>query len=348
MPSPRRQAPLSTIGEFQLIQSIIPTRSRPSPAVILGLGDDGAILKFPKGRHVVVSTDLLIEQVHFDRRSATFFDIGYKAAAANLSDMAAMGANPATLLVSVALPGRLTFQDWKELYRGLSAPCLTHHVQIVGGDTSSSPSHCFISVTVLGTVKPGCALKRNGAKPGHGVYVSGTLGDSSAGLDYLTKNKNQWRARSSQSHSARHLIQRHFHPTPRIALGMLLGTRHWASAAIDISDGLSNDLRHICQQSQVGAMIDSNHLPLSSPLKRYAQGKKVDPLRWALHGGEDYELLFTVSPQYAKKVEGAARRLSIPITKIGVITSYQSRIRLQDADGHVTALSPSGYDHFHS
>lgn len=348
MPSPRRQAPLSTIGEFQLIQSITPTRSNPSPQIILGLGDDGALLKVPKGRHIVVSTDLLIEQVHFDRRSATFFDIGYKAASANLSDMAAMGANPTTLLVSVALPGSLTFQDWKELYRGLSVPCLTHHIQIAGGDTSSSPSHIFISVTVLGTVKPGCALLRNGAKPGHEVYVSGTLGDSSAGLDYLKKNKNRGRFKSSQPRWACHLTRRYLHPTPRIALGRLLGTRHWASAAIDISDGLSNDLRHICQQSHVGALIDSNQLPLSPSLKRYAKGEKVDPLRWALHGGEDYELLFSVPPQYAKNVEVAARRLSIPITKIGVITPYQSRICLRDPDGHVTLLTPRGYDHFPS
>ena len=348
MPSPRRQATLSNIGEFQLIQSLIPSQCLPSPGIILGIGDDGAILNIPKGRHLVVSTDVLVEQIHFDRQWAKFYDIGYKAAVANLSDMAAMGAQPTALLVSVALPPTLTFKDWQELYRGLSAPCATYHVRIVGGDTSSSPSRCFISVTVLGTVKQGCALPRSGAKQGHGIYVSGTLGDSSAGLDYLSTKKPPARARSSLSPSIRRLLQRHFHPTPRIPLGTILGSRHWASAAIDISDGLSNDLKHLCEESRVGALIDATLLPLSSSLKGYATKKKIAPLGWALHGGEDYELLFTVPPQHEKKVAQAAQRLSVPVTKIGLITAPQSGMRLRDAEGHVTPLTPDGYDHFHS
>ncbi|MCA9481501.1 MAG: hypothetical protein KC545_14235, partial [Nitrospira sp.] len=123
MPPPRRQAALSHIGEFQLIQSITSSQSHPSPGIILGIGDDAAILDIPKGRHLVISTDMLVEQIHFNRRHASFFEIGYKAAVANLSDMAAMGAHPTALLVSVALPAALTFQNWKDLYRGLSAPC---------------------------------------------------------------------------------------------------------------------------------------------------------------------------------------------------------------------------------
>lgn len=348
MASPRRQATLSKIGEFKLIQSVAKLGACSSSEIILGIGDDGAILHIPPGRHLVASTDLLIEQIHFHTRSATFFEIGYKAAVANLSDMAAMGAKPTALLVSVALPANRTFLDWKELYRGLSAPCKSYNVQIVGGDTSSSRSDSFLSLTILGTVKHGCALPRSGAIKGHWLYVSGTLGDSAAGLDYLSKHKRNARTRASLSTAHRYLVQRHFHPTPRITLGAFLGARHWASAAIDISDGLSNDLGHLCKQSRVGARIFSDYLPLSPSLKHYAAREKVDPLRWALHGGEDYELLFTVPPQYTKKVEHAAQHASIPITKIGLITSSQSGIRLQDSEGNLTPLPSGGFDHFHS
>ncbi|MGD9849856.1 MAG: thiamine-phosphate kinase [Nitrospirales bacterium] len=349
MASTRRQTTLSNIGEFELIHSIAKKLgSRSSSEIILGIGDDGAILQIPPGRHLVVSTDLLIERIHFNTRSATFFEIGYKAAVANLSDMAAMGAKPTALLVSVALPANLTFLDWKEFYRGLAAPCKSYNVRIVGGDTSSSRSDSFLSLTILGTVKRGCALHRSGASKGHWLYVSGTLGDSAAGLDYITKQRRHARARASLSPPHRYLVQRHFHPTPRIALGSFLGARHWASAAIDISDGLSNDLGHLCKQSRVGARIFSDNLPLSPSLKSYAIRKKVDPLKWALHGGEDYELLFTVPPQYSKNVENAAKRASILITKIGLITSYQSGIRLQGSEGNVTPLPSGGFDHFHS
>ncbi len=347
MASTRRQATLSNIGEFALIQSIAKSENGRSSGIILGIGDDGAILQIPTDRRLVVSTDLLIEQIHFHKRSATFFEIGYKAAVANFSDMAAMGAKPTALLVSVALPGSLRLQDWKELYRGLSVPCKSHNVRIVGGDTSASRSDCFLSITVLGTVKRGCALRRNGALKGHVLYVSGTLGDSSAGLDVLTNQKRKGRPRSSLTHSHRYLVHRHFQPMPRVILGTGLGSRHWASAAIDISDGLSNDLGHLCKQSRVGALIFSDNLPLSPSLRKYAVQKKMDPLKWALHGGEDYELLFTVPPQYTKKVEKVAQGVSVPITKIGLITNSRSGIRMQDPEGNVSPLPSGGYDHFH-
>ncbi len=347
MASTRRQATLSNIGECALIQSVAKSEKGRSSGIILGIGDDGAILQIPPGRRLVVSTDLLIERIHFQKRSATFFEIGYKAAVANFSDMAAMGARPTALLVSLALPGSLRIEDWKELYRGLSAPCSSYNVRIVGGDTSASRSDCFLSITVLGTVKRDCALQRSGALQGHELYVSGTLGDSSAGLDILTNQRRKSFPRSSLPPAHRYLVHRHFQPTPRVTLGTCLGSRHWASAAIDISDGLSKDLGHLCQQSRVGALISTGKLPLSPFLKQYAVQKKTDPFKWALHGGEDYELLFTVPPRYTKKVENAAQRLSVPITKIGVITPYRTGIRLQDSEGIVSPLHSGGYEHFH-
>jgi thiamine-monophosphate kinase len=348
MSSPRPKASLSKIGEFNLIRSISGTFPPRSSGVILGIGDDAAILRIPPGHHTVMSTDLLIEDVHFTTSTESFYDIGVKAAAANLSDMAAMGAKPAFLLVAIALPSTLTLTDWQALYRGLSRTCRDHGVHIVGGDTSASPRGCFISLTIVGIVRPGCALQRSGASPGDWIFVSGTLGDAAAGLHSLRTGHIRGSTKTKPSQGLRYLIARHSRPTPRIALGQLLSTRGWASAAIDISDGLSNDLGHLCRQSQAGALISASNIPLSSHLKHFAQQQGIDPLQWALHGGEDYELLFTVPPMYAKKVERAANRLHIPLTAIGHITSRRLGIRIQDPDQGIRSFPQAGYTHFQS
>ena len=283
MPPFRGQASLSQIGEFRLIQSItrkgFPQGIRP----IIGIGDDAAVLPNFSPDHIVLSTDLLIEHIHFSRSSSTFYDIGYKAAAVNLSDIAAMGATPTSILVSIALPPRCTLKNWKELYRGLAVPCKAQNVQLIGGDTSSSPSTIFIAITILGHIKVGLSLTRNRAKVDDLIFVSGTLGDSAAGLEYL-KQHTQPIKPSRLAQPMKFLVTRHLRPTPRLALGQLLATRRLASAALDISDGLSGDLAHLCRQSQVGALIQSTQIPLSPQLIRYAAKKKQPSLPWALHG----------------------------------------------------------------
>ena len=343
-PAPR-QALLSHIGEFQLIQSIARGFSSRGPLPLVGIGDDAAILSHPPGSHLVISTDLLVEDIHFSRSTASLYDIGYKAAVANLSDIAAMGATPTYILVAVALPSHLKYQDWKELYRGLSVPCKAHGVQLVGGDTSASRSSLFLAITILGQVEPNRALTRGGAKEGEIIYVSGTLGNSAAGLACLTRQAKQVHT-PNQRQPMKFLVHRHLRPTPRIGLGRLLSSRGFASAALDLSDGLSGDLLHLCQQSRVGALIRENSLPLSPHLVTYASQMNVDPLLWALHGGEEYELLFTVPPKYQRRLEVAVKQLGLPVTAIGLMTSRRSGLRIAHTDGKTQKLLPQSYVHF--
>lgn len=341
----RRQALVSEIGEFQLIHALTRGFSPPSPRTLIGMGDDAALLAHPSSAHLVISTDLLVEDIHFSTRTSSFYDIGYKAAVANLSDIAAMGATPTYILVAVALPSQLRYGDWKDLYRGLSVPCKAHGVQLVGGDTSASHSSLFLAITILGQVAPGHALTRGGAKEGDIIYVSGSLGNSAAGLVCLTQQPPHEKL-STLHQPMKFLVRRHLRPTPRIALGRLLSSRRLASATLDLSDGLSGDIAHLCQQSRVGALIQESTLPMSPHLLAYASQVKADPLHWALHGGEEYELLFTVSPKNQHRLELAVKQLRITATAIGVMTSRRSGLQITHQDGRAHKLVPQSYVHF--
>ncbi|MEO8324893.1 MAG: thiamine-phosphate kinase [Nitrospirota bacterium] len=341
----RRQAPVSEIGEFQLIRALTRGFSPPGPRTLIGMGDDAALLAHPSSAHLVISTDLLVEGIHFSKNTASFYDIGYKAAVANLSDIAAMGATPTYILVAVALPSYVRYGDWKDLYRGLSVPCKSHGVQLVGGDTSASHSSLFLAITILGQVEPGHALTRGGANEGDIIYVSGSLGNSAAGLACLTHQTSRGKI-STLRQPMKFLVRRHLQPTPRIALGRLLSSRRLASAALDLSDGLSGDLEHLCQQSRVGALIQEASLPMSPHLLAYASHVSADPLPWVLHGGEEYELLFTVSPKKQHSLEEAVKQLRIPATAIGVMTSRRSGIQITHQNGRTQKLEPKSYVHF--
>jgi thiamine-monophosphate kinase len=341
----RRQAPVSEIGEFQLIRTLARGFSPPRSHTLIGMGDDAALLAHPSSAHLVISTDLLVENIHFSKHTSSFYDLGYKAAVANLSDVAAMGATPTYILVAVALPSHVKYGDWKDLYRGLSVPCKAHGVQLVGGDTSASDSSLFLAITILGQVEPGRALTRSGAHEGDVIYVSGSLGNSAAGLACLTQQASLENI-SPLRQPMKFLIRRHLQPTPRIALGRLLSSRRLASAALDLSDGLSGDITHLCQQSQVGALIQTASLPLSPQLIAYASQVNIDPLAWALHGGEEYELLFTVPQKKQHRLELAVKQLRIPATAIGVITSRRSGIQVTRPDGRTLKLVPKSYVHF--
>lgn len=341
----RRLARLSNLGEFQLIQSLPRKFSTQGFHPTVGTGDDAAVLPPSPSQQVVISTDLLVEDIHFTRKTATFYDIGYKAAAANLSDMAAMGATPTAIFVAIALPPSLTYGDWQDFYRGLAVPCKYHKVQLLGGDTSSSPSSLFIAITITGRVNSRHILTRQGAKIGHLIYVSGALGDSAAGLAYLKKCKRPPKL-STLSKSIKYLVQRHLQPTARITLGQLLASQPYASAAMDLSDGLSGDIEHLCRQSQVGALIQSGQIPMSKQMRSYAKRIRANPLQWSLHGGEDYELLFTIPPKWRHELEKYAIKRRIPISQIGVIQPKRFGIRIEYNDKTQNVLSPESYEHF--
>ncbi len=344
--SPNRQsARLSNLGEFQLIQSIPRQWTTQGCRPTVGTGDDAAVLSPSPPQQVVISTDLLVEEIHFTRKTATLFDIGYKAAAANLSDLAAMGATPTGIFVAIALPPSLSAHDWQEFYRGLAVPCRPFKVQLLGGDTSSSPSSLFITITIIGQVHPEHILTRQGAKIGDLIYVSGTLGDSAAGLTYLKKYTHPPKP-STLSKPMTHLVQRHLRPTARIALGQLLASQPYASSAMDLSDGLSGDIGHLSRQSRVGALIFSRQIPMSQQLQRYAKRIRANPLHWALHGGEDYELLFTIPPKWQREFEKMAKKRRISVTQIGTIQPKRFGIRIEQDDHRQDELLPRSYEHF--
>jgi thiamine-monophosphate kinase len=340
----------STIHEFDLIHALHQQYSRRSPSVIQGIGDDAAIITSRASQWTVLTTDLLTEGVHFDLRTATMADVGFRAAAANLSDIAAMGATPQYLLVSLAIPHAGAKQHVLQLYRGMMAACRPHRVGLIGGDTSASNGGWFLSLTLVGMVPPRKALFRSGARIGDGLYVTGTIGDSLAGLRLLNEqppraNRYPWAATLSSRHR-QFLIGRHLRPTARVAEGQWLSTHRFATSAIDISDGLSGDLLHICEESHVGVELDLGTLPLSPACRAYAAARKLDPVNLALTGGEDYELLFTVSPRQRPRLERTALKQGFSLTYIGNIHSHRFGIQALSPQGKRHRLANRSYEHF--
>ena len=299
---------------------------------------------------MVLTTDLLTEGVHFDLRTATMADIGFRAAAANLSDIAAMGGTPQHLLVALAIPRTGTRRHLHQLYRGMMTACRPHHVGLIGGDTSASNGGWFLSVTLIGMVPPRKALFRSGARIGDLLYVTGTIGDALAGLRILNEplpptKRFPWTAALSTWHR-QFLIGRHLRPTARVAEGQWLSIHHFATSAIDISDGLSGDLRHICEESHVGADLDLRALPLSPACRAYAASRKLDPVDLALTGGEDYELLFTVSPRQRPRLERTALKRGFSLTCIGKIHPLRFGIQAVSPHGRRHRLANTSYEHF--
>ena len=298
-------------------------------AVLTGIGDDCAVLRPLPGYDSLVTTDFSLEGIHFRRDWHPPEAVGYRCLARGLSDIAAMGGDPVAVFLSLALPRDLP-QSWvRRFIRGLIALAKKHRATLAGGDVAESPDGILADIVVLGTVPGGKATLRSGAKPGDRIYVSGELGGSAAAVRTL-------RAQPRKKLNPRHYM-RHFYPQPRIELGRILREKNLASSMIDTSDGLSTDLEHICQESGVGAEVDCSRIPLASVGK---PAREVD-LNLALHGGEDYELLFTapVNKRIPNRIAG------VTITQIGGITPSQG-IFLMNSKGVGHALYPRGWQHF--
>ncbi len=335
---------LSSLGEFGLIGRIQKLAPRKSSSTLIGIGDDAAALKVSASSStLLITTDLLLEGVHFDLSYTDFFSLGWKSASVNLSDIAAMGGIPRFCLTALGIPAGISVEQITEFYRGFNALLKSYRTTLIGGDTCSSRKGLFISVTALGEVEPNRIITRAGARPGDKIYVTGTLGDSAAGLELLQMRSAECEkseSRKSKS-SLQKLITRHLRPVPRIEWGRKLALSGCASAMIDLSDGLSSDLFHIGEQSGVGAEISVDRIPLSDALHKLT-GKLAKPaVHYALSGGEDYELLFTAPPGKMKKL----RSLKLPLTEIGLITSGKT-FSLVDNRGRKKPLLPTGYDHF--
>lgn len=319
------------LSEFSAIQHYFMQDSlrQDADGVVLGIGDDAAVLAPPAGQQLVVSADTLVQGVHFPSDSAPK-DIGYRSLAVNLSDLAAMAATPRWYTLCLTAPA---LEDaWlSEFCAGLAAAARGTGIALVGGDTTSGP--LTISVQVMGSVEAGTALQRYGASPGDGIYVTGTLGDAAAGLALLESEQ-------APSISIDHLIDRFLRPTPRLVESRLLVNR--ASSCIDISDGLLADLGHICERSAVAAEIWADQLPLSPELKE-CSGEQA--LANALAGGDDYELCFTVPPAAEPGLLAEFEQQRLECTRIGQVIEG-SGVRCLDARGNLIQGLRAGYEHF--
>lgn len=287
----------------------------------IGIGDDCAVVNLPRGHEALVTTDFTLEDVHFRQAWHPPDSVGHRCLARGLSDIAAMGGVPQAAFLSLALPPEL-LQRWIDSFvRGLLRLASRSGVVLAGGDTAQSPAGILCDIIVLGSAPKGGAVLRSGAKPGDHLFVTGTLGASAAALNGL-RDGRKLRPRDHP---------KHFYPEPRIAVGRYLREKKLASAMIDISDGLSTDLGHICDESQAGAVVVLEALPV-------APGADLD---LALHGGEEYELLFTARPNRRVPREVAG----IPITRIGEIVRGRG-MKLRDPKGGTKALKPGGWQHF--
>ena len=338
--------PAHLFTEFEFIRHLretTPMVPGMASSIIAGIGDDAAVVKVQPDHLLLATTDLLAEGVHFDLAYMTYRQVGYRAAVANLSDMAAMGATPRYALVAVALGPMVTARDVKNLSYGIQEACALARTMVIGGDTSLSRSSLFVCLTVLGEAKPSVVLTRSGARKGDALYVTGTLGDSDAGREILQDRTTGTRTLMDRDYKK--LVTRHIRPTPRLVESRMLAAAHMATAAIDLSDGLAGDLRHLCTESRVGAVVDLRRLPVSQSLVAYSRARGKDPLDYAVPGGEDYELLFTVPVAKIAQVERLIRRGQLCATAIGRITPSRQGLRVISADGTCRPLQAHGYEH---
>ncbi|MFQ5817995.1 MAG: thiamine-phosphate kinase [Terriglobia bacterium] len=322
------------LSEWEIID-YLRRRARRGRGVRVGIGDDAAVLAGSGREDWVVTTDLMIEDVHFLREAQPARAVGHKAVARSLSDVAAMAAVARYALIALAVPPELPARWVKQFFSGALALARRHRVALAGGDLSRS-GRIIADVQVLGTVEKGKAIRRAGAKAGDAIFVSGELGLARLGLAVL-------RARLAEEEAVvRRAVRAHFYPQPRLRLARTL-RRFPVSAMIDVSDGLSSDLYQLCLASRVGARLETAQIPATRIASRVAEELGVTPLELALHGGEDYELLFTLPARAARRLP---RRLGgVVLQRIGTIQRGR-KIVLVDAEGRRKPLAARGWEHF--
>lgn len=327
---------LGELGEFGLIGRISKWLPPARPGLIRGIGDDVAVVDMGR-KALLITTDLLIEGVHFDRSWTAPYRLGKKSLAVNLSDIAATGGTPTYFVISLGLPRDLPLSFISDFYRGLRETAKRFQVDLVGGDTSLSQK-IIVNICLFGEGRKGRLLFRNGASAGDRLFVSGTLGDAALGLKILK--------RKGMKAGPRGLVEKHLSPLPRLALGQALAGSGWATAMIDVSDGLLIDTRHVLEESQAGARIWENRIPLSRRYRRWILSYARRPYELALSGGEDYELLFTAPPQHAARIFGLAASLRVPVSAIGEILPRGEGFRIIRRDGKAYSPSRWGFEHF--
>jgi thiamine-monophosphate kinase len=326
---------VDSLTEGELIARI---RQQLSPApdwLLVGIGDDAAVVEAERNRVEVLTVDALVEGIHFDRAFVPPDAIGHRALAVNLSDLAAMGAAPRLALLSMVLPPALPLADFDRIAAGFAALAARYRLHLVGGNLTRSPGPLMLDVTVMGTVKRRQALTRAGARAGDDLYVTGAIGSAAAGLRMLQERATL---------SSMTCVERYLRPDPRVRMGMLVSRNRSATACMDLSDGLADAAQQIAGASGVGMTFDAAALPIDPAARAFFEARGLDPVVEALAGGDDYELLIASRPRAKRRLAGAARHGGVALTCIGRCTAERG-VTLQRAGGGAEPLPP-GYRHF--
>ena len=333
---------VSELGERALLARIRARLPKPPATVVVGIGDDAAVVRGPRNARTVLTTDALIEGVHFDRAFSAPADIGYKALAVNLSDLAAMGASPAWALLSLALPGGTAVEDIEALIDGLVALASSQTVALIGGNLTSSPGPLVVDVTAVGTVHPRRVLLRDGGRAGDELYLSGTIGAGAAGLEMLRAGAG---GRGCSPTDQAPAISRYLRPEPRVRLGRAIGDARAARAAMDLSDGLADAVTQIAEASGCGVELDAASLPIDASARHWWERRNEDSIVRALSGGDDYELVVALPGKWRGRLRHATRRVADPpLTRIGVLTGTREEYVLV-REGRKERL-PGGFEHW--
>lgn len=331
---------LKEIGEFGFIKKISRGCLIRPDNIIKAIGDDAAAFMTAPDQLTLITTDLLVERIHFLREAISGFDLGYKSLAVNLSDIAAMGGIAKEAFVSIAIPDDCNLDYLEAIYNGIKDLAAGFDVNVLGGDTTRSKVDLIINIVVQGIASKEELLCRDAARTGDVIFSTGFLGDSKAGL-HLILNKID-----AGTETLAALLKAHRVPEPHLREGRFLARQPGVHAAIDTSDGLSSDLGHIVAESQVGARLFADKIPISQNLKDFCSRFDFDPIDYALSGGEDYTLLCTIAPQNADKIATAFKKeFKRPLFAIGEITA-KKQIKLVYPDGETKPLTPTGWDHF--
>lgn len=326
-----KEKTVTDVGEFGCIRRILKDFIYRPESVKLGAGDDGAVYVTPPGYDQVISTDTMVEGIHFTKETMSFSDVGYRICAVNFSDMAAMGAEPVAFVLSLALPKDLPLEDLENCYHGIRECCRKYSVNLLGGDMTASLGGVILTGTVVGIVPSDRAVKRSGAQVGDVVFVTETVGDSAAGLAAILHQCDT---------DFPSLTKRHRRPEAQIQLGKML-REAGVTSLNDVSDGLSQELNEIAAASKVIINLDKDKIPLSEETIRLGKRLGTDPLNWAFIGGEDYELAGTMSRKNWEKIKG-----SLPVTEIGIVCDKGSGQVFIKSKNETVLMIPKGYDHF--
>lgn len=339
-----KRTELSTLGEFGLIEHVTKHFSINHPSTLKAVGDDCAVIDTGNGNVQLITTDLLIEGIHFDLSYTPLRHLGYKSVAVNISDIYAMNGTPKQITVSIAISNRFSLEAIEEIYEGIRLACNHYQVDLVGGDTSASCSGLFISITAIGTAEQKTVVYRNGAKKNDVIMVSGDLGAAYIGLLLLQQGKQEFLKNEKfqpDFDGKEYLLERQIKPEARQDIIQLLkNNKIQPTSMIDISDGLASDINHICKQSNTGCSIYENKIPIDQVTFDNAPDCNTTPLKAAMNGGEDYELLFTINPLDYEKIKNVKE-----LTAIGYITDADEGLQLVKNDNSVETIQPSGWNH---